>query len=261
MARILAISSQVGLGAVGLSVIQPLLSALGHDVIAVPSVILPLRPDYGPSSASITKPETLVSALKTIEDVDLIMLGYFAHADQISAVSHAIETLRVSEKCPAVLLDPIMGDDGKRYIDSASAMALARELVPLADILTPNRFEADELFGIQDMDQIAAHNELIDKAPNQNVIITSAEVEKGSVAIWVREPGEPPMISRHDYIEGAPRGTGDVFSALIADAIVDSMTLTEAIAEAAFKIEMLIRTASAGDRFDVVHLMEMGASQ
>ena len=46
MARILAISSQVASGHVGLSAMVPVLQALGHDVIALPTIILSNHPGH-----------------------------------------------------------------------------------------------------------------------------------------------------------------------------------------------------------------------
>ena len=50
MARVLALSSHVAFGSVGLAAIVPALQSLGHEVIAVPTVVLSNHPGYGPFS-------------------------------------------------------------------------------------------------------------------------------------------------------------------------------------------------------------------
>ena len=48
MASVLALSSHVALGSVGLAAIVPALQSLGHEVWAVPTVVLSNRPGFGP---------------------------------------------------------------------------------------------------------------------------------------------------------------------------------------------------------------------
>lgn len=46
-----------------------------------------------------------------------------------------------------VVCDPVMGDDGEMYVPQELLPVFKNEIVPLADILTPNQFEAEILTG------------------------------------------------------------------------------------------------------------------
>ena len=45
------------------------------------------------------------------------------------------------------MLDPVLGDAGKLYVDPAIAVAMQEKLLPLADLMTPNAFELGWLSG------------------------------------------------------------------------------------------------------------------
>jgi pyridoxine kinase len=44
---------------------------------------------------------------------------------------------------PHVVCDPVMGDDSKLYVPEDLVPIFRDELCPLADVLTPNHFEAE----------------------------------------------------------------------------------------------------------------------
>ncbi|MFC6489437.1 bifunctional hydroxymethylpyrimidine kinase/phosphomethylpyrimidine kinase [Nitratireductor sp. GCM10026969] len=73
-------------------------------------------------------------------DINAILTGYIASADTATAAAAFIDRCGNSV---VVMCDPAMGDiDYGLYVEEHTADALARELVPQADILTPNLFEA-----------------------------------------------------------------------------------------------------------------------
>ena len=42
-----------------------------------------------------------------------------------------------------IVCDPVMGDNGKMYVPRELKEIYQKEIVPLADILTPNHFELE----------------------------------------------------------------------------------------------------------------------
>ena len=62
MARVLAISSYVAFGSVGLAAIVPALHWLGHEVIALPTVVLSNHPGY-PRFAGEAIPAAQIGAM------------------------------------------------------------------------------------------------------------------------------------------------------------------------------------------------------
>ncbi len=70
---------------------------------------------------------------------DGLYCGFLGNEEQIDIVKEFVEMFRP----PMFLLDPVMGDHGKAYSSITKAhIRKMRELLPLADIITPNITEA-----------------------------------------------------------------------------------------------------------------------
>src|SRR5260221_14276637 len=95
MARVLAISSQVAFGPVGLTALVPALQAGGHEVLAVPTITLSNHPGHGPPAGFRTTPDDLSAILATLEglgaleNAKAVLTGYFADAAQVEAAAQA----------------------------------------------------------------------------------------------------------------------------------------------------------------------------
>ena len=149
MARILAISSQVVFGPVGLNCIVPALQSQGHEVMALPTILLSNHPGLGKPEGRATaasEMSAMLRALKNLgafEQIDAIITGYFASAEQVEMIASLIAEIN----CSIVLVDPVLGDHGKLYVPETTALAIGRKLLPLATIITPNAFELSWLSG------------------------------------------------------------------------------------------------------------------
>lgn len=77
------------------------------------------------------------------------------------------------------MCDPVAGDNGRFYIDEKAAAILRDELVPLADVITPNLFEFEFLCGksiTSEADVIHAMKSLLEKYSKLSfVVLTSFE--------------------------------------------------------------------------------------
>ena len=78
MATILAISSQVARGSIGLSAIVPALQTLGHSVLALPTILLSNHPGY----AHVSGQRTDAAVLKRMIDA-LDANGWLANEQDI----------------------------------------------------------------------------------------------------------------------------------------------------------------------------------
>jgi len=86
---------------------------------------------------------------------DHVLSGYIADATYIESMARMIEDIKKERLSKALdcwyTLDPVLGDEDTGYYvpDGANiAESYRRNLLPLADIITPNRFEASILSGI-----------------------------------------------------------------------------------------------------------------
>jgi hydroxymethylpyrimidine/phosphomethylpyrimidine kinase len=83
-----------------------------------------------------------VDAVFEEEPVRAVKLGMLAEASIIEAVAASLR----QHRAPAVVIDPVMiASSGARLLRADAVAALRRELLPLADCLTPNLDEAAAL--------------------------------------------------------------------------------------------------------------------
>ncbi len=230
MARILAISSRVAHGHVGLSIIVPALQALGHDVIELPTVMLSNHPGHAHVAGTPVDPAVLARMLDALDangwlaDIDAVLTGYLPSVDHVMFATAAVQ-LVAQRRWPQpviYLCDPVLGDDPKGlYIDRAAAEALRDVLISSADLATPNRFELSFLTGrdISGPSDVVGHGLgcktlFATSIPSQytnevaNVATSSPDLQTQAQTVITRVPLRP----------NAPHGTGDLFSALVLSA-------------------------------------------
>ena len=95
------------------------------------------------------------------------------------------------------MLDPVLGDNGRIYVDKGLVSAMRDQLLPLASFVTPNQFELQLLSGldvhdIASADTAALH--LLDQNPHLNgVVATGISTPQGRV--------HDRLISRYDLVD------------------------------------------------------------
>jgi pyridoxine kinase len=255
MARVLAISSQVVFGPVGLNCIVPALQSGGHEVLAIPTILLSNHPGHGkPEGRAIAATElaAMIAALEKLgafENLDAMITGYFASAEQIEIVATLIARL----KSKIVLIDPVLGDHGKLYVGQAVAEAIRDKLMPLATILTPNAFELSWLTGLTtDNAEEAVH-----AARSLNIIevIATSVVSSADELSTLRiTSGEVEAITSPIETE-VPNGTGDLLSGLYLSGILGSSPQS-AFANAMAKLQQVIKQSKGTMVLDVGSLIE-----
>jgi pyridoxine kinase len=150
------------------------------------------------------------------------MSGYLptvAHVEAVAAIVQRVEKARTynvndMNTWPApYLCDPVLGDDPNGlYIPADAAAAIRERLLPLSDVLTPNRFELSWLTG-RDVasvdDALAAARE----TRVANVVATSVPLSANRIAnvnTWPKYH----HVNTITRLPNVPHGTGDLFSAL-----------------------------------------------
>jgi len=216
--RILSLSSQVAYGPVGNTAAVPALQALGHEVLAVPTVILSNHPGHGaPAVLRVPAPD-LAALLGTLDDLGAlascgaVMTGYFAANDQIYGAARIIRRMKQHNPDLYVLVDPILGDHGALYVPLPVAEAIRDELVPLATCITPNRFELEWLTGWR-AGSIREAEAAARQLACREVIATSIPAGNGQIATLAVLPGGV-HAETSALVEDVPHGTGDFLAGL-----------------------------------------------
>ena len=139
-----------------------------------------------------------------------------------------------------VAVDPVMGDHGKIYATYTEEMCEEmKQLVGYADIVTPNVTEACILTGTKYKDKGWTRKELFNMATMlqlmgaKSVVITGVR-EGNFYTNVVLEHGKPePEYVKVKSAGNQRPGTGDVFSSVLAGAVLNGQSLRAATEKAA----------------------------
>lgn len=261
MARILAVSSQVVRGAVGLSAIVPALQRLGHDVLAMPTILLSNHPGHQRSSGcrvDVTALDGMLDVLDAngwLAGLDAAMTGYLPTADHVAVAVRALDLVRQRSPQAMLLVDPVLGDDPRGlYVDVAAATAVRDDLVPRATLVTPNRFELSWLSGRQVGSIADARDAALKLAPRQ-VLATSIPDD----AEWIANVdfgADRPIACRVSRLPKVPNGTGDLLSGLYVGHLIRGEARDVALGRAVAGVEQAI--ANSRGESDLRLMIEPG---
>ena len=234
MGRVLILSSFVASSGVGGFAQSLVLSALGHEPVLAPTVLFGRHPGLGPPGGAAVAADVFEGVLEGVERhggfgrFDLVMTGYFADPRQAVAAARVIDAAR-DHPGLRVLVDPVMGDAGKGlYVRPEVAEVLKHDLAPRADVLTPNLWELGFLTGADIEDVEAA----IHAARRFTGCVAMTSAQAGAGRIGVLAVDEDARLYSHTAAASAPNGTGDLFSALLAGALLDGHAVFDAVRRA-----------------------------
>lgn len=245
---ILSLQSEVVFGHVGNSAARFALQRMGHDVLGLPTVLFSNHPGHGGFRGRATPVEELRALLDGLEErgllaqVDAVLSGYLGEAAQADLVREAV--LRVKRLRPAApyLLDPVFGDEGGAYARPGVAEAMAKHLLPLADIVTPNRFELASLTSRRiegPADAVSAARMLgrplvlVTSVPAGDAIATMAVTPAAAWSVATPRVPDP------------PNGIGDLLAALFLGHRLGGQNVPQALGRSASALDRLI-AASRG---------------
>src|SRR5689334_7602019 len=184
----LILSSFVAASRIGGAAQQYVLAAHRIDPVLIPTVMLGRNPAKG-AHGEVTSPELFASILADVEAdalfglVDLVLTGHFSLPEQVTIAAGILTRVReASERRPVIVVDPILGDAPKGlYVKPEVARAVAEQLVPLADWITPNVWELAYLTGRTIPDIEAAADAA--RALGKPALITSAPIGEAETGV------------------------------------------------------------------------------
>jgi len=249
---VIVISSHVVRGAVGNRGAVFALETLGHPVWAVPTVILPWHPGHGPAKRIVPEQQQFDDLISDLErapwlgEVSAIMTGYLGNAAQASSIARLVRTLKTRDRAVRYLCDPVIGDERGLYVPEATASAIRDELMPLADIATPNRFELAWLAGVELSDNKAIMQAALHAGPG-TMLVTSAHpmIAGGTGNLLVTH--SLALLSEHRLVTGPTNGLGDLTSALFLARLLAGLELEQALQRTTASVfEIMARSAKRG---------------
>jgi pyridoxine kinase len=162
MARVLILSSHVAASRVGGGAQALALARLGIEPILVPTVLFGRHPGYGPPGGAAVDVATFEAMIGGIEaqglfaQLDAVITGYFSSPEQVEVAASTLDRVRAAAPTARLIVDPIMGDDGRLYVKDAVAEAIGGRLIPRADLIAPNAWELGRLTGREVTDAASA---------------------------------------------------------------------------------------------------------
>ena len=241
--RVAAIHDMSGFGRCSLTVAIPVLSAMGVQCCPLPTAFLSTHTGGFTGFTFLDMTEEMPKVAAHWQELDLrfhaIYSGFLASERQIGIVSDFIRTFRRSDTL--VVIDPVMGDDGKAYQTYTPALCSGMaHLAELADVITPNLTEAAFLLG-RPYDQLpqeeAGLQELVRELGlhgRRSVVLTGVSLSPGKTgAICFDAKTSRTETVQVDMIAHPLLGTGDIFASVLTGALVRGDTLFSAAAQAA----------------------------
>ena len=252
MSVVLSISSQVIRGHVGNSAAVFALQRLGHQVWALPTVILAHHPGHDRAVPRLITPGAMIADFIGALDrqgwltpVDAVLIGYLGDGEQAEAIAASLKRMRAGRSGLFVALDPVIGDNGSSYVSDAVAAAIRDTLLPISDLITPNCYEFGWLTG----SPAGSLGEAIERARRLapcECLLTSAPGGPEAMVRNLAISDQAAFACDAPHIEHAAHGAGDLISALYLAHRLSGKPIDEALARATAALQaVLTRTARA----------------
>ena len=241
--RMALINDITGFGRCSVTIELPIISALKIQVCPMPTAILSVHTgfeNYFFDDYTNRMEKYIESWRLNNLNFDAIATGFLGSAAQISIVKNFIDNNSNS----IIMIDPVMGDHGRLYASYNKEMCIKmRELLNLADLVTPNLTEACELLGVAyPTSGIISDSKLATMAANianqtrsHKVVITGVTLDTNdndSITNFVYDNGKINLVTVNKL--GSDRsGTGDVFFAVLSGSILNNESLLDGVIKSA----------------------------
>jgi hydroxymethylpyrimidine/phosphomethylpyrimidine kinase len=151
------------------------------------------------------------------EDIEIhaVKIGMVSSIELIQAIAKALKSV----KSPAIVLDPVMiSKSGYSLLKQDAQDALVRYLFPLAQVVTPNIYEAQAITGhtIQNIDDMKIAAADILKLGAKKVVVKGGHLGKDQATDILYDGLEFNTLQSHRVDTKNTHGTGCTFSSAIA---------------------------------------------
>ena len=238
--KIAVINDFSGFGRCSLTVSLPIISAMKIECCALPTAVFSNHTAYSDYYFDdyTDKMQFYYSKWQKLGlEFDGIYTGFLGSVQQIQIVTDFINNF--SNKNTTVIIDPVMGDNGCTYATYNNELCRRmKDLVPLADIITPNITEACILSDTPYSENISDEKSLLEISQKlhstgcKNIIITGINDGK-NICNFVYENSGKYCLLKNNNAGQQRAGTGDVFASIIAADAVNGTDLITSVKKAA----------------------------
>ena len=249
-ARVAAIHDLSGFGRCSISVILPVLSAMGVQVCPVPTAVLSSHTGGLGDPVIRDLTDYIEPALRHYQSLgvefEAVYTGFLGSGEQVDC---CLEFFKEYPKALKIV-DPVMGDNGRHYRTCTPELRRRMsELAAAADIITPNITEAamllEESYPAAPLTRSEAKSMLLrlSHMGPKRVVITGAELAQGGLASlgYDGENGSFWYVPC-EYIPVHYPGCGDIYASVLLGAELSGASLPIAMARAAAFTELCVKT-------------------
>jgi pyridoxine kinase len=255
---ILSIQSSVAYGHVGNSAVTFPLMRMGVEVWPVITVHFSNHTGYGAWRGPLLSAADLRDVVRGIDErgvlgeVDAVLSGYQGGEDIGAMILDAVALVKLRNPAAIYCCDPVLGDaDRGCYVRPGIPELMRRQVVPAAQIITPNQFELESLTG----QPVSTMEELLNAADaarrlGPDVVLVTSVVRRDGPAKTI----DMVAVNRDGaWLVTTPRlpqtftGSGDVTAATFLATLLRSGDVPGALAHTAAVIYgLLVVTAASG---------------
>ena len=259
---VLIISSQVARGYIGASAQRIALEHLGQQVWLLPTIQLSSHPGHETFSGHVTPPGALASMVQALDqngwlaDVEGVITGYMPSSDHAAIAAGAVNRVREAAPWALHLCDPAFGDGPTGlYVEESAAEAIKLDLIPKADIATPNIFELEWLTG-RPLSSLAETLTAAKELGPERVLTTSAPATQDGQIANLLISGKSTWLANVARRARAPHGTGDLIAGLFLAHLIKTDSAEKALALACAGVDAALESTGEADELQLTDTPE-----
>ena len=263
LTTILSIQSSVAFGHVGNSAATFPLMRLGVEVWPVITVHFSNHTGYGAWRGPMLSPQDVAEVVTGIDErgvlgrVDAVLSGYQGAAEMGAQVLAAVDLVKQRNPQAIYCCDPVIGDVGRGiYVRPGIPEFMRDQVVPKADLVTPNHFELDFLTGrtTTTLDEVLAAAAQLRAAGPRLVLVTSAVLEGAdadSVAM-IASSDDGAWLVRTPLLGRTFTGSGDLTAALFLAGYLATGDPGSALGTTADAVYSLLRATAEAESSELL---------
>ena len=170
--------------------------------------------------------ENQLESIITDFKIDGIKIGMVYNSEIIKTLYHHLKKLKIP-----IVVDPVIkSTTGGMLIEKAAIIDFKKFIIPLATIITPNKFEAEILtkMKINSKNTPEKIAKKIQKMGAKNIVITGIKIKNKKISDFVLEKNKKYYITDKE-ISKINRGSGCIHSASVLYSIVKNKNIRKAL--------------------------------
>ncbi|XP_033208886.1 pyridoxal kinase isoform X1 [Belonocnema kinseyi] len=220
--HVLSIQSHVVSGYVGNKSATFPLQLLGFDVDTINSVQLSNHTGYKVFKGQVLNDQDLTQLVDGLAENELdnyshLLTGYVGSASFLNRIAQLVKALKIKNPNLVYVCDPVLGDNGHMYVPEELKNIYKNDILPLADIITPNQFELELLTGltIKTMSELKEAIKVLHSKGPKIVAVSSTDIENKLTSVTSVSKDNTMIKIEVPRIPAIYTGSGDLFAALL----------------------------------------------